>query len=61
MCVFIVPFVIGLAVQGWLKSTFARNSQVPVANGLTGAEVARRILDSNGLSDVPCSRPGRLR
>ena len=49
---FIVPFVIGLAVQGWLKSTFARNSQVPVRSGLTGAEVARRVLDGNGLTAV---------
>jgi uncharacterized protein len=52
LMVFIVPLVIGLAVQGWLKSTFARNSQVPVGSGMTGAEVARRILDSNGLRDV---------
>jgi uncharacterized protein len=49
---FIVPSIVGLAVQGWLKSTFARNSQLPVRNGMTGAEVARRILDSNGLSEV---------
>ncbi len=49
---FLVPFVIGLAVQGWLKSTFSRNSQVPVRSGLTGAEVARRVLDANGLSGV---------
>jgi len=50
---FLVPFFIGLAVQGWLKSTFAANSKVPVANGLSGADVARRILDANGLHDVP--------
>jgi hypothetical protein len=50
---FIVPFVIGLAVQGWLKSTFSRNSQVPVASGKTGADVAREILDRNGLQGVP--------
>ncbi len=50
---FIVPFVVGLAVQGWLKHTFSVNSQVPVRNGMTGAQVARRILDSNGLNEVP--------
>lgn len=48
-----VPLIIGLAVQGWLRSTFSKNSQVPVGSGLTGAEVARRILDSNGLQAVP--------
>jgi uncharacterized protein len=50
---FAVPLVIGLAVQGWLRSTFSRNSQVPVGSGMTGADVARRILDSNGLHNVP--------
>lgn len=48
-----VPLILGLAVQGWLKSTFSKNSQVPVASGMTGADVARRILDSNGLQNVP--------
>src|SRR5204862_2858834 len=50
---FIVPFVLGLVAQSRVKSTFARNLQVPVANGLSGAEVARRVLDANGLHDVP--------
>jgi hypothetical protein len=50
---FIVPLIIGLIAQSRVKSTFARNLQVPVANGLTGAEVARRVLDANGLHDVP--------
>lgn len=50
---FIVPMIIGLWAQHRVKSTFARNLQVPVGNGLTGAEVARRILDANGLHEVP--------
>ena len=50
---FAVPLIVGLAVQGWLKSTFSHNSRVPVVSGLTGAEVARRILDGNGLQNVP--------
>ena len=50
---FIIPLVLGLAVQGWLKSTFKKHSQIAVGSGLSGADVARRILDSNGLSDVP--------
>jgi Zn-dependent membrane protease YugP len=49
----LIPFVFGIAVQGWLKSTFSRNNQIPSQSGLTGAEVARRILDSNGLQNVP--------
>lgn len=49
----IPPLVIGFAVQAWLKKTVARNMQVEVMNGLTGAEIARQILDRNGLQDVP--------
>ena len=48
-----IPLILGLAVQGWLRSTFARNSRVPVGSGMSGADVARRILDSNGLQNVP--------
>ena len=47
------PLIIGFAVQHWLKKTVAANMQVPIANGLSGAEVARQILDRNGLHDVP--------
>jgi Zn-dependent membrane protease YugP len=53
------PLVLGLAVQWYLKRSFAQQSAVQVMNGLTGAEVARRILDSNGLQDVPVNEsPG---
>jgi Zn-dependent membrane protease YugP len=47
------PLILGFIVQGWLKKTVAANMQVDVASGLTGAEVARRILDQNGLHGVP--------
>jgi Zn-dependent membrane protease YugP len=49
----IPPLIIGFAVQSWLKKTVAANMQVAVGNGLTGAEIARQILDQNGLHDVP--------
>jgi Zn-dependent membrane protease YugP len=48
-----IPLILGLVVQSRLKSTFAKNSRVPVASGKTGAEVAREILDRNGLHGVP--------
>jgi uncharacterized protein len=55
----IPPLVFGLAVQAWLKKTVARNSEVAVASGLTGAQVARQILDRNGLDEVGVHRaPG---
>src|SRR3990172_4430527 len=58
---FLVPMAIGLWAQHRVKSTFARNLEVPVSHGLTGAEVARRVLDANGLHDVPIEEtPGSL-
>jgi Zn-dependent membrane protease YugP len=50
---FVPPLVLGLAVQSWLKRTFARYSNVQLASGLPGAQVAHHILESNSLGDVP--------
>ena len=53
----LVPtLLIGLAVQWWLKKTFERYSNVDLLSGMTGAEVARQILDRNGLEEVPVDR-----
>lgn len=61
LILFIIPMVIGFWAQHRVKSTFARNLEVPVANGMTGAQVARRILDANGLDEVPIEEtPGSL-
>ncbi len=50
---FIVPaLILGLIAQAMVKSKFERYSQVRTARGLTGAQVARQILDTNGLYDV---------
>jgi Zn-dependent membrane protease YugP len=49
----IPPLVLGLAVLAWLKRTFSRYSQVQLASGLSGAQVARQVLNANGLNDVP--------
>lgn len=58
---FIVPMIVGFWAQHRVKSTFQRNLQVQVANGMTGAQVARQILDRNGLHDVPVEQaPGSL-
>ena len=61
LAAFIIPMVLGFWAQHRVKSTFAKNLEVPVANGMTGAQVARRILDSNGLNEVPVEEtPGSL-
>jgi Zn-dependent membrane protease YugP len=46
---FIPPLLLGLWAQHWVKSAFAKWSQVPAHSG-TGADVAARILAANGLS-----------
>jgi Zn-dependent membrane protease YugP len=57
---FIIPLVFGLWAQHKVKSSFAKWSEVP-AGSVTGAEVARRILEHNGLSEIPVSvTPGEL-
>lgn len=38
--------------SSWVKRTYARYSQVRNASGLSGVEVARRILTGAGLTDV---------
>jgi len=48
-----IPLVVGLWTQHRVKSTFQQWSEVSEDTGMTGAEVARRILDANGLQDVP--------
>jgi len=52
----IPPFILGLVVQHWLKTTVGRELQAPVANGLTGAQAAREILDRNGLHAISIER-----
>jgi len=47
--------------QSRVRSTFNEWSQVPTRSGVTAAEVARDILEKNGLSDIPVERvPGDL-
>jgi Zn-dependent membrane protease YugP len=53
--------IIGFWAQHRVKTTFAKNLEVPTANGMTGAEVARRVLDANGLQEVTIEQtPGSL-
>jgi Zn-dependent membrane protease YugP len=50
--IFGITMLLSLAAMGYLKSVFARASQVPIATGMTGAQVAARILQSAGITDV---------
>lgn len=44
--------LLGLWAQTKVKSSFAKYSRVRTTTGMTGAEVARRMLDQNGLPSV---------
>ena len=48
----IVIGVVGLVVQWKLKSVFAKYSKVLSPGGLTGAQIAQKMLNDNGIFDV---------
>jgi hypothetical protein len=49
----IIAFFISLWAQFRVKGTFNKFAQVPAQSGMSGYEAARRLLDLNGLYDVP--------
>jgi len=44
--------VIGMIVQFILKSKFKKYSQIPTSSGLSGKEIAEKMLRDNGIYDV---------
>ena len=44
--------LVGMAISGRLKSKFAQYSKVPIQSGLTGAQVAKKMMDDYGIYDV---------
>lgn len=55
--VFALPgLLLGLYAQMRVKSAFSQYARVRSATGMTGAQAARRILDSNGLHTVAVER-----
>lgn len=49
----IIAFIVSLWAQFRVKGTFRKWSNVGISSGITGHEAARRMLDNNGLYDVP--------
>ena len=47
-----VAFIITSLAQAYITSTYKKYSLVKNGNGMTGREVARKILDNNGLNNV---------
>jgi len=51
--ILILPgMLLGGMAQSWVKSNVSKFSRVPLRRGLTGAQVARAILDARGLREV---------
>jgi uncharacterized protein len=44
--------IAGMIASGVLKSKFRKYSKIPVAGGLTGRDIAERMLRENGINDV---------
>ena len=53
--------LVSFAVSARLKSKFEHSSKVHLRNGMSGAEIATKMLNDNGIYDVRViSTPGRL-
>jgi len=52
LLIMVIGMVLSGAVALWLRSTYSKYSKVHSYSGLTGAQVARMILDRNGLQNV---------
>lgn len=47
-----IMFLVGMMVSNQLKSKFKQYAEVPLSEGLSGKEVAERMLHENGIYDV---------
>lgn len=52
---FIAIAILSYIVQASLQSKFKKYSQVPLANGMTGRDVALKMMHDNGVNDVDVS------
>ncbi len=65
MAVYWIIFI-GIAVLSWLvsyrlQSKFEKYSKIPIPNGMTGRDIAEKMLRDNGIYDVKViSTPGHL-
>lgn len=49
---FALLMIVPMIASGKVRSTYSKYSKKPTSSGMTGADVARKILDDNGLHDV---------
>ncbi len=54
----VIAMLFSIYAQARVKGTYAKYKRVGNHLNMTGAQVARQILDSHGMSDVPVNRVG---
>ena len=50
--ILIAVMILSFIVQSMLQNRFAKYSHEPTSNGMTGADVARKMLQDHGIRDV---------
>jgi Zn-dependent membrane protease YugP len=49
----IASLVLGFGTQAYINRQYKKYNKVPISTGMTGAQTARRMLDANGLANIP--------
>ena len=52
LALILITMVLGFGTQAYINSSYRKYASVPNESGLTGAQIARRMLDDNGLQHV---------
>lgn len=56
-----IGMVLSVGAQSWVKSKISKWGEVPIARGLTGRQIAEKILAARGITDVSIEQAeGRL-
>lgn len=58
--IILASLVITLGSQAYINSMYKKTKKIEVGRGMTGAEVARKILDKNGLTEVKINESSGL-
>lgn len=56
--IIIITLILGLSTQAYIKSTYKKYARVPISTGLTGGQMARNMLDWNGLANIQLGMTG---
>ena len=56
LLLFVVSMVLGFAAEAYINHEYKKWSRVANGTGMTGAQIARRMLSENGLDDVRVER-----